>query len=90
MTRDIFLRTPEFEAILERRKRYVTSTNHHPYKVGDKLKLIEFDFRENDSTGRFLIVCVLYAETFTQSVVRCQILHVLSISEPLGLSGVQN
>lgn len=90
MTRDVFLRTPEFEAILERRKRYITSNAISPYKVGDKLKLIEFDFREGETSGRSLIVCVLFAEIFSLGNVTIANLQVLSISEPLGLSGVQN
>jgi Domain of unknown function (DUF3850) len=90
MTHDFFLRTPEFEAILERRKRFVTSQSKNPYKVGDKLKLNEFDFRGEECSGRFLIVTALYVDCFQVKDIFNYQLQVVSISEPLGLSGVQN
>lgn len=90
MTHDLKTWPEYFIAVMERRKRFEFRCNDRNYKVGDKLRLKEYDPNAGYFTGNELLVTVLYVFSVSVLLTDNSDWVILSISEPLGLSGVQN
>lgn len=79
-----------FQAIVDRKKRFEIRFNDRDFKEGDTLILREYREKTRHYTGRKVLVNVLYV--FKDSLLEAVRDNwvVMSISEPLGLSGVRN
>jgi ASC-1-like (ASCH) protein len=90
MTHDLKCFSEYYSAIKNRVKKFELRFNDRNYKVGDTLILREFDPIDERFTGEQLSVVVLYVFYITDLITNSNDWVILSMSEPLGLSGVQN
>ncbi len=79
-----------FQAIVDRKKRFEIRFNDRNFKEGDTLILREFNPKQRHYTGRKVLVNVLYIFQEDHLELLASNLVVMSISDPLGLSGVRN
>lgn len=62
MTHELDSYTPQFEAIKAGLKTFMYGFNNQSFRVGDKLKINEFDFDNQVYTGNFVEVRVIYLQ----------------------------
>jgi hypothetical protein len=90
MSKNIFLRTHKIEAIIRHIAHYISSEVSYGVKVGDILTIHEYNFNVDDCLGRRFNVSVLEIIRIPVPGYTNRFIEVVLISEPLGLSGVQN
>lgn len=79
-----------FQAIVDRKKRFEIRFNDRDFKEGDTLILREYRPEQKHYTGRKVLVNVLYIFKEDHYELLARNLVIMSISDPLGLSGVRN
>lgn len=79
-----------YEAVVSGKKRFEYRQNDRDFKEGDFIVLEEFEYDDRLYTGREEMFRVLYTLSHNDIKSLPEGYVIMSISEPLGLSGVRN